>query len=188
MQTPRLAVFVSGTGSILEAMIDQKIPIELVMADRECRGLEIAKSQAIDTEILSRTFGKSFDRHQYTQDTISMLIVHNIDLVAMAGYMTVFDAVIFEQYGACIINIHPSLLPSFKGERAVALALEFGVKVTGTTIHYATRKLDEGPIIAQEAVPVLPSDTVETLHERIKVVERRLYPATIRDLLANFPN
>lgn len=108
---------------------------------------------------------------------------YNIGLVAMAGFMTIFDPVIFEQYANRITNIHPALLPSFKGDHAVADALKFGVKVTGTTIHYATAELDNGPIIAQEAVPVLEGDTEKTLHERIKVVERRLYPEVVMKLL-----
>lgn len=179
----KLAVAVSGAGSILEAMIAAKVPISLVFADRPCRGLEIAKAANIPTELLPRVFGKDFDRDAYTREVIKILNQHKIDLVAMAGYMTVFAPVMFESYANKIINIHPSLLPSFKGDHAVADALVFGAKVTGTTIHFATAALDDGQIIAQEAVPVMPGDTVETLHERIKQVERRVYPEAIKRLL-----
>ncbi len=180
---PKLAVAVSGVGSILEAMIAMGLPIDLVFADRQCRGLEIAKAANIPTEVLPRTFSKGFDREAYTREVIKILEQYQIDLVAMAGYMTVFAPVMFEQYAGKIINIHPSLLPSFKGDHAVADALAFGAKVTGTTIHFATALLDDGKIIAQQAVPVMPDDTVETLHERIKQVERQLYPTAIKELL-----
>ena len=179
----KLAVLVSGTGSILEAMIKADLPIALVVADRECKGVDIAKDAGIKTVILHRIFGKDFDRKKYTEDTVEILKENNIDLIAMAGYMTVFDAVMFTYYQNRVLNIHPALLPSFKGDHAVRDALAFGAKVTGTTIHFATEKLDDGPIVAQEAVPILYYDTEATLHERIKVVERRLYPETVRRLL-----
>lgn len=180
---PKLAVPVSGTGSILDAMIKYNVPINLVIADRPCRGLTIAKEAGIQTEFLPRKFGKDFDRKEYTRKTVQVLESYGIGLIAMAGYMTVLDDVIFLRYRNRLINIHPSLLPSFKGETAVKDALAWGVKVTGTTIHFATEELDQGPIIAQEAVPVLKNDTVDTLWERIKVVERRLYPTVVRQLL-----
>lgn len=179
----KLAVLVSGVGSILEALISKKLTIALVLADRECRAVEIAKVAGIRTEIIPRTFGKTFNRHLYTLNVVRLLKDRGIDLVVMAGYMTVFAPVMFEEYANRITNIHPSLLPEFKGERAVADALESGAKVTGTTIHLATEKLDDGPIIAQEAVLVLDGDTVETLWERIKIVERRLYPEVVQKLL-----
>lgn len=182
----KLAVMVSGSGTILEAMIEKGLPIILVIADRSCRGLEIAKSAGIKTVLLPRIFGKDFNRLQYTLDTVEVLKDNSIDIVAMAGYMTVFNKVMFESqnYKDRITNIHPALLPAFKGDHAVRDALAFGVKITGTTIHFATEKLDDGPIITQEAVPVLDGDTVEILHERIKIVERRLYPEAIRGLLS----
>ena len=113
----------------------------------------------------------------------NILKEQSIDLVAMAGYMTVFSPIIFQDYKNQITNIHPSLLPSFKGDKAVDDALAFGVKVTGTTIHFATEKLDDGLIIAQEPVLIEKNDTIESLWERIKIVERRLYPEVISKLL-----
>jgi len=177
-----LAVFVSGTGSLLEAMIKEGLPIKLVLADRSCRGLEIAKTAGIPADLVLRdSFGPSFNREEYTDEVVSSLVSNQISFVAMAGFMTVLEARIFRSYPDKILNTHPALLPAFKGDHAVRDALAYGVKVTGCTIHIATEKLDEGRIIAQEAVPVIPGDTVETLHERIKQVERRLYPATIRE-------
>ncbi len=158
--------------------------LSLVIADRPCRGIEIAQTAGIKTELLSRVFGKAFDRNQYTLDTIAVLKRENIELIAMAGYMTVFAPVMFEHFKNKIINIHPSLLPLFKGDHAVRDALGAGAKKTGTTIHYATAALDDGEILAQEEVPVLLDDTVESLHERIKTVERRLYPETVLRLIS----
>lgn len=177
-----LAVFVSGTGTLLEAMIQDNLPIELVLADRECRGLEIAKNARIPTMLVPRgSFKPEFNRGAYTALILHILRQRSIDFVAMAGFMTVLDKVIFTDFRDKILNTHPALLPSFKGDHAVRDALAYGVKVTGCTIHIATEELDAGKILSQEAVPVLPGDTKEILHERIKQVERRLYPKTIRE-------
>ena len=176
--TQRLAVLASHTGSLLEAMIKRGVPIELVITDRECRALHIAAEAGIPHVLLPRTFNKSFDREAYTKSMIALLREHRIDLVAMAGFMTVFTPSMFakDAYFLKMLNTHPSLLPSFKGDQAVRDALNYGVKVAGCTIHWATEELDGGPILTQEAVKVMPGDTVESLHERIKAVERELYP------------
>ena len=101
----------------------------------------------------------------------------------MAGFMTILKEPMFEAYGGHILNIHPALLPDFKGDTAVADALAAGVKVTGSTIHIATTELDEGPILRQLRVPVEPGDDVDSLWERIKIEERKLYPEVLRDIL-----
>src|SRR5439155_22266443 len=106
-----------------------------------------------------------------------------VDLVAMAGFGTILEKPIHDAFPDRIVNTHPALLPSFKGWHAVEDALAAGVKVTGCTVHLATLAVDQGPILAQEAVPVVAGDTVETLHERIKAVERRLYPEVLLSLL-----
>jgi phosphoribosylglycinamide formyltransferase-1 len=100
----------------------------------------------------------------------------------MAGFMTVLDKPIFDAYPDGITNTHPSLLPAFKGAHAVEESLAAGVKITGCTVHFATLEVDHGPILAQEPVEVVDGDTVESLHERIKTVERRLYPEVLRRL------
>jgi phosphoribosylglycinamide formyltransferase-1 len=177
----KLAVLISGTGSLMEAMIADNLPITLVLADRLCRGIEVAREKGVATELVERSFGKDFDRAEYTVRVMEVLARYNIDLVAMTGFMTIFDPVIFEKYKNNILNTHPSLLPACKGDNAPACALRTGA--AGCTIHIATAELDAGPILAQERVPVLPTDTVATLHERIKVAERRLYPQVIRKYL-----
>lgn len=185
----RLAVLVSGTGSLLEAMIQSGLSITLVLADKPCRGLNIATAANIATLLILRKDFKSegkFNRDAYTSKVVEELQSRGIELIAMAGFMTVFSGAMFDAYDGRILNSHPSLLPAFKGETAVADVLKAGVKETGTTIHVATMKLDDGPILAQERVEVLPGDTIDTLWERIKVVERRLYPRVIRDYENSF--
>ena len=114
---------------------------------------------------------------------VDRLEAHDIDLVVMAGFGTILAKPIFDRFAGRILNTHPALLPSFPGWHAVDDALSYGVKVTGCTVHVATEEVDAGPILAQEAVVVLPDDTVDSLHERIKAVERRLYIQTIREIL-----
>ncbi len=181
----RLAVFVSGTGSLLNAMIEQRIPIAFVLADRQCRALKIAIDACIPCTIVPRSFDETFDREAYTNLVLEQLQLHRIHAVAMAGYRTHLAPAMFtrDAYQLKVLNTHPSLLPSFKGKDAVKQALAHGVKITGCTIHWATAELDDGPILAQEAVKVLPGDTVESLHERIKKVEQYLYPELIKALI-----
>lgn len=181
-----LAVLISGSGSILAAMIEQRLPIDMVIGDRDCRALEIAAQAQIPSVFLSRSFNKYFDHDGYTKALVDLLQQQGIELVAMTGFMTVLSPAMFAEdaYKLKVLNTHPSLLPAFKGRHAVKDALEYGVKVTGCTIHRATEELDAGPILAQEAVKVLPGDTIESLQERIKTVERALYPALLRELIS----
>ncbi len=180
----RLAVLASGTGSILDAIADAGLSVDLVLADRQCMAVDRAAARGIPASVVERpTFGPGFDREAYTREVVEALVDAGIDLVAMAGFGTILGRPAYEEYGGRILNTHPALLPSFPGWHAVGDALSHGVKVTGCTVHIATLEVDSGPILAQEAVPVLPDDSVESLHERIKAVERRLYPATIRAVM-----
>jgi len=111
------------------------------------------------------------------------LVTAGVDVVFLAGYMKKLGPLVLEAFEGRILNTHPALLPSFKGWHAVRDALSYGVKVTGCTVHVATLEVDHGPILAQRAVDVLPGDTEETLHERIKEVERALYVHTIRQIV-----
>jgi phosphoribosylglycinamide formyltransferase-1 len=182
----RIAVLASGSGTLLEAILDDGIPVSLVVVDRPSRATEVAEGRGVPTVLVERTsFGQDFDRDAYTRDVVEVLLAAEIDLVVMAGFGTVFGAPIHEAFEHRILNTHPALLPAFKGWHGVRDALAYGVKVTGCTIHVATLEVDAGPILAQEAVPVLDDDDESSLHERIKAVERRLYPATIRAVLAD---
>ena len=180
----RLAVLASGSGTILDAICSAGIPVALVVADRPCGALDVAASHRVESELVERkSYAKDFDRDGYTAELIGVLRGWDIDLIAMAGFGTILGRDAFEAFPERILNTHPALLPSFPGWHAVDDALAYGVKVTGCTVHLATQEVDAGPILAQEAVPVLDDDTVDTLHERIKGVERRLYIQTISEIL-----
>jgi len=185
----RVAVLVSGSGTILRAMFDAGVPVSLVLSDRPCAGLEVAEQGGVEARLVDRRewggFTKEFDRRSYTQAVTDVVVAAAPDLVAMAGFGTVLDQPIHDAFAGRILNTHPALLPAFPGWHGVEDALAAGVKVTGCTVHLASLEMDAGPILAQEAVAVLPDDTVEALHERIKAVERRLYPATIHRVLAD---
>jgi phosphoribosylglycinamide formyltransferase-1 len=179
----RVAVLVSGSGTILEAMVDAGVPVAVVLSDRPCRGLEVAAAAGVATELVDRRawggFGAGFDRRGFTEEVTRVLVDHGPDLVAMAGFGTVLDQPVHDAFGGRILNTHPALLPAFPGWHGVEDALAAGVAVTGCTVHLATLEMDAGPILAQQSVPVRPDDTAASLHERIKEVERQLYPATV---------
>jgi phosphoribosylglycinamide formyltransferase-1 len=181
----RIGVLASGTGTNLEAIVAEGIPVAVVVVDRPCRAAEVAAVHDVASVLVERdSYARDFDRLAYTNRVIDALDAHDVDLVVMAGFGTIFDKPMFDAFEGRIINTHPALLPAFPGWHAVRDALAAGVKVTGITVHVATLEVDAGPILAQEAVDVQPGDTEETLHERIKAVERRLYPATIKRILA----
>jgi phosphoribosylglycinamide formyltransferase-1 len=181
----RIGVLASGSGTILRALLDADLPIVVVVVDRDCAAIGIAQDAGVPVELVRRaSFGRDFDRLAYTHEVVDALTRHDVELVAMAGFGTILDKPIHDAYPDRIVNTHPALLPSFKGWHAVEDALAAGVKVTGCTVHIARLEVDEGPILAQEAVRVHDGDTVETLHERIKEVERRLYPEVLRRLAA----
>jgi phosphoribosylglycinamide formyltransferase-1 len=185
MPAARIAVLASGSGTLLQAILADGITLSLVIADRPCRALEVASTHGVPAELVERTeWGSTFDRTAYTDRVVKALRAHGVELVVMAGFGTVVPG-IADAFPGRVLNSHPALLPAFKGWHAVRAALEAGVEVTGTTIHVATAEVDDGPILAQEEVPVLPGDTEDSLHERIKQVERRLYPQTIRRFLAD---
>ena len=185
----RLGVLVSGTGSILEAMLDAGLPVVVVVADRPCRGLDIAGAAGIATELVERRdfggFGAGFDRAEFTRQVTAVLEAHGVELVAMAGFGTVLDQPVHDAFPGRVVNTHPALLPAFPGWHAVEEALTAQVAVTGCTVHLATLATDAGPILAQEQVPVLPGDNAQSLHERIKRCERRLYPRVLRDYMSS---
>jgi len=184
--SPRLAVLASGTGSIVDAMVDAGLPVVVVVADRPCPALARVGSRGVATEVVARaTWGPGFDRAAYTEALVAVVEGYDIDVIAMAGFATVLGPAIFERWAGRVLNTHPALLPAFKGWHAVRDALGAGVKTTGCTVHVATEVVDAGPILAQEQVAVEPGDSEDSLHERIKVVERRLYPATIGRFLAD---
>ena len=181
----RIGVLASGGGSILRALLDDGLSVALVVVDRRCGAEKVAADAGVAVEVLERpSFGEDFDRDGYTADVVRALRRSRVELVAMAGFGTILGTAVFEAFPGRLLNTHPALLPSFPGWHAVRDALAAGVAVTGCTVHVATLEVDAGPVLAQQEVAVLPGDSEATLHERIKEVERRLYPATIRRVLA----
>jgi phosphoribosylglycinamide formyltransferase 1 len=186
-----IAVLASGSGTILASIIAHEVPLTLVLADKPCKALEIAAEAGIPTELINRRefgykpgIGEDWNREEFTRVVSAILLKNEIDVMAMAGFFTVLHEVIFRDFDRRILNIHPSLLPAFKGEFAVRDALMAGVKKTGSTVHIATEVLDdERFILRQVRVPILENDDVDTLWERIKVQERKLYPRVLRDIL-----
>ena len=180
----RIGVLASGGGTNLRAMLDADLPIVVVVVDRACGATEVAGHAGVPVELVERTsFAADFDRVAYTNEVVDVLARYDVDLVAMAGFGTILAKPIHDAHPNRIVNTHPALLPAFKGWHAVDDALAAGVKVTGCTVHLAMLEVDEGPILAQEEVPVLEDDTVETLHERIKAVEHRIYPEVLHRLV-----
>ncbi len=164
-------------------MFDAGLPVATVLADRPCAALGLAAERGAAAELVDRKayggFGPDFDREGFTATVSASLVAYQVDLVAMAGFGTVMTEAVHDAFGGRILNTHPALLPAFPGWHGVRDALAAGVAETGCTVHLATLEMDAGPILAQRAVPVLPDDTEETLHERIKVAERTLYPETV---------
>ena len=178
----KIAVLASGKGSIFRAMLISDAPVFLLLTDRECDAESIARLHGIPIERIQR---QQYDNDSaYSAAVAAVLTGHNITISAMSGFMQVLDPYYFASFKGITLNTHPSLLPSFPGAHAVKDALAHGVKVTGCTIHIANEVLDGGPILDQRPVYVRPDDTVETLHERIKSVERIAYPELLLKLIA----
>ena len=158
--------------------------MSVVATDRPCRAEAVAGEAGVALRRVERAgFGPEFDRERYTAELVAALAPFEPAVVAMAGFGTVLAAAMHDAYPGRILNTHPALLPAFKGWHAVEEALAAGVEETGCTVHIATLEVDDGPILAKEAVKVLAGDTALVLHERIKEVERRLYPETLRRFL-----
>ena len=175
-----LAVLVSGTGSILDAMVEAGLPVDLVVSDRPCTAVTRAADHDVEAIVVHRSsFGDDFNRDGYSALLADRLSERSVTLVAMAGFGTVLSRPFHDGFAGRVLNTHPALLPAFPGWYGVRDALAAGVDVTGCTVHQATLEVDAGPILAQEEVKVRPDDDETSLHERIKVVERRLYVDTL---------
>ena len=184
----RLGVLVSGRGSNLQALIDAigdgrlEATIAVVLSNvAGAGGLDRARDAGIETAVLDHRGWPS--RDDYDRALVEELRAHDVDVVCLAGFMRRIGAPFMEAFPGAIVNIHPSLLPSFPGLHAQRQALVHGVKVSGVTVHLVTAELDAGPIIVQRAVPVLEGDTEETLAARILVEEHQAYPEAVRQVL-----
>jgi phosphoribosylglycinamide formyltransferase-1 len=185
---PRLGVLISGRGSNLQALIDAvadrrlTATISVVISNREdAGGLDRARRAGIETICVSHRGWPS--RDDYDRALVKELQQRGVDVVCLAGFMRVLGPVMIEAFPNRIVNIHPSLLPSFPGVDAQRQAFEHGVKVAGVTVHLVTSELDGGPIILQRVVPVLETDTADALAARILAEEHHAYVEAVRILL-----
>lgn len=186
--TRRLGVLISGRGSNLQAIIDAiqsrrlEASIGLVISNRaDAAGLDHARAAGIETLYVDRR--QHPGRDAYDHALTVALLGRGVELVCLAGYMRLVGPPVLQAFANRILNVHPSLLPAFPGLEAQRQALEYGVRVSGATVHLVTEALDAGPIVAQASVPVWPDDTVDTLSARILVEEHRIYPEAIRQVL-----
>ena len=188
----RIAILISGRGSnmvaLADAVSDGAIPnaeIAVVISDKpNAAGLDKARERQIETLAIERR-GRS--REEHDREIIAALKARKIDLVCLAGYMRILSSELIESYSGRILNIHPSLLPSFPGLDAQDQALKHGAKTSGCTVHYVDETLDGGPIIAQRQVPVRADDTVESLSNRILSEEHKLYAEAVNMALNRLP-
>ena len=188
--SPRLAVLGSGKGSnfvaLQEAILAGKLNAQIVLVASDLPDAAIlarAAKFSLPTATLPPSPFKTKLSPEGEIALVDLLHKHDAEWVVLAGYMRVVKAPLLDAFPNRIINIHPSLLPAFKGLRAWEQALAAGVPETGCTVHYVNRDIDAGEIIAQQRVPVLPGDTPETLHARIQVAEHELYPAALQKVL-----
>lgn len=180
----RIGILISGRGSnmvaLADAVSDGRIPtaeITVVISDRRnAAGLAGANIRGIETLVIER---RGRPREQHDREIVAALKAREVGLVCLAGYMRVLSREFLDVYRGRILNIHPSLLPSFPGLEAQRQALEQGAKISGCTVHFVEETLDGGPIIAQRVVPVYQGDTVETLSQRILIEEHKLYAEAV---------
>lgn len=180
----RVAVLISGRGSNMEALVraaaDPAYPAEIVgvLSNRaDAKGLEFAASKGIPSRAIPHKEYPNREAHDAAMH--EALLALNPDFIACAGYMRIMTPEFVAKWEGRMINIHPSLLPDFKGTHTHERALEAGVKFHGCTVHYVTADLDDGPMIAQATVPVLPGDTPDMLSARVLIEEHRLYPKAL---------
>jgi phosphoribosylglycinamide formyltransferase-1 len=184
---PSVGVLISGRGSNLQALLDASASGELggrvavvISNVAGAAGLARAEKAGVPAVVHDHR-GRS--REEHDRAMLGVLQAHGVELVCLAGYMRLLSPVLLEAYPHRVLNVHPSLLPAFPGLDAQRQAWEHGVKISGATVHLVEPGLDTGPIVLQEAVPVLPSDTADDLAARILAAEHRLYPRAVRLLL-----
>ncbi len=188
MAPKRIGILLSGRGSNFEALADSiaagRVPnaeIAIVISNREgAPGIERARQRGLDARVIP---SKGLQREDYDRQVVAVLEERKVDLVCLAGYMRLLSPVFVGAFRGRILNIHPSLLPSFPGLEAQKQALEHGVKFSGCTVHFVDELLDAGPIVAQAVVPIEDGDTPETLAARILKEEHRIYSEAVRRVL-----
>jgi phosphoribosylglycinamide formyltransferase-1 len=190
MPRQRVAILISGRGSNMDALIaatkDPTYPAEIALVLSNvptAAGIEHARQMGIATAVVDHTtFGK--DREAFERAVQNVLEAHRIDIVCLAGFLRLLTPFLVRQWEGRMLNIHPALLPAFKGLDTHARALEAGAKQHGATVHFVVPEMDAGPILAQATVPVLPDDTEAALAARVLAAEHQLYPQALRLLAA----
>ena len=185
----RVVVLVSGSGTLLQALLDASArpdyPAEVVAVGADRAGVAgLARAERAGLSTFVEAVAEYPDRPAWNDALTDAVAQHRPDLVVSAGFMKIVGPKFLAGVACPMLNTHPALLPAFPGTRAVTEALAYGVKVTGATVHLVDAGVDTGPVVAQQAVPVRPGDTVDGLHERIKVVERELLVDTVAALAA----
>lgn len=184
MDKLKVGILLSGSGTNLQAILDQiasGLPVQVVhvLSSRpDAYGIERAKNAGIPVTVFNRDIYS--DVEAADRRIVQIMREAGAGYLVMAGYMRKLTSVVLDAYTNKVLNLHPALLPSFKGAHAIQDAWDAGVKVTGVTVHFANEDYDKGPIIAQRAIPVLESDTIDSLEERIHDVEHELYPQVLR--------
>src|SRR5690625_194660 len=183
----RIAIFASGSGSNFEAIVEATLKgnlgceVVLLFTDKK-DAYVLERAKKFNIPAVARSIKDFLNKEAFERSILSVLKQEKIDFIVLAGYMRLIGPTILHKYTGKIVNIHPSLLPSFPGKDAIQQAMEKGVKITGVTIHYVDQGMDTGPIIAQKAVEITEEDTYETLKEKIQAIEHYLYPETLKIL------
>ena len=184
MAKTKIAVRISGRGSNMQALIEaakhEDYPAEIVLVasnNPDAPGLEIARAAGIETDVVNHRDYE--DREEFEEALDQTIKLYGARIVCLAGFMRILTPWFTERWRDLLINIHPSLLPAFKGLHTHERALEAGVRIHGCTVHYVRPEMDDGPIIGQAAVPVLPGDTPDTLSARVLEAEHKLYPQCV---------
>jgi phosphoribosylglycinamide formyltransferase-1 len=178
-----IGVLVSGAGSNLQALLDAGLPVAAVASNKPgARALERAAAAGVPWAVFPLEEYAGRDERDVAM--AAWLEERGVGLVVCAGYMHLLRPCFLERFPGRVVNVHPALLPAFPGARAVEDALAAGVGETGASVHLVDEGIDTGPVLRQERVPVLPGDTPETLHARIREVEHRLLPEVVRELIA----
>jgi phosphoribosylglycinamide formyltransferase-1 len=177
-----IGVLVSGSGSNLQVLLDEGLPVCAVASNVDAApALERAERAGVPTGVFPLV--EYPDRVDRDLAMAEWLEDNGANLVVCAGYMQLLTVDFLYVFGGRVVNVHPALLPAFPGARAIEDALAAGATVTGATVHLVDEGVDTGPVLRQEAVPILPGDTVETLHARIREVEHRILPEVVRELV-----
>ncbi|MFQ5519020.1 MAG: phosphoribosylglycinamide formyltransferase [Mariprofundus sp.] len=189
MNSKSIAVMASGRGTNLKVILasvaagDCPVRVDLVISDKaDAEALNIARQAGVP-DVMHVNPRDYASREQFDAECADLLDQHGCQWIVLAGYMRILSASFVRRFRGRIINIHPSILPAFAGAKAVEDALEYGVKISGCTVHFVDEVLDGGPILSQALVPVLDDDTRDSLHARIQIEEHKLYPATLKRMV-----